>query len=60
MTKNWIVENIIENAWGTDSVEVDSFNTEEEALAKIAKLEAEDVEEYGEVVNEYTYYNINE
>ena len=60
MTKNWIVEEIIEDAWGSDSVEIDSFDTEEEALVKIAELEAEDIEEYGEVVNEYTYYNINE
>ena len=60
MTKNWIVEEIIEDACGFDSVEIDSFDTEAEAIAKIAELEAEDSEEYGEVVNEYTYYNINE
>lgn len=60
MTKNWIVNEIIEDAWGSDSVEIDSFDTEAEAIAKIAELEAEDIEEYGEVVNEYTYYNINE
>ena len=60
MTKNWIVEEIIEDAWGSDSIEIGSFDTEAEAIAKIAELEAEDIEEYGEVVNEYTYYNINE
>ena len=60
MTKNWVVNEIIEDAWGSDSVEIDSFDTEAEAIAKIAELEAEDIEEYGEVVNEYTYYNINE
>ena len=60
MKKNWIVEEIIEDACGFDSVEIDSFDTEAEAIAKIAELEAEDIEEYGEVVNEYTYYNINE
>ena len=60
MTKNWIVNEIIEDAWGSDSVEIDSFDTEEEALVKIAELEAEDIAEYGEIVNEYTYYNINE
>ena len=51
MTKNWIVEEIIEDACGFDSVEIDSFDTEAEAIA---------IEEYGEVVGEYTYYNINE
>ena len=60
MTKNWIVNEIIEDAWGSDSVEIDSFDTEAEAIAKIAELEAEDIAEYGEIVNEYTYYNINE
>ena len=60
MTKNWIVNEIIEDAWGSDSVEIDSFDTEEEALVKIAELEAEDIAEYGEIVDEYTYYNINE
>ena len=60
MTKNWVVNEIIEDAWGSDSIEIGSFDTEEEALVKIAELEAEDIEEYGEVVNEYTYYNINE
>ena len=60
MTKNWVVNEIIEDACGSDSVEIGSFDTEEEALVKIAELEAEDIEEYGEVVNEYTYYNINE
>ena len=60
MTKNWVVNEIIEDAWGSDSVEIDSFDTEAEAIAKIAELEAEDIAEYGEIVNEYTYYNINE
>ena len=60
MTKNWVVNEIIEDAWGSDSIEIGSFDTEEEALVKIAELEAEDIVEYGEVVNEYTYYNINE
>ena len=60
MTKNWIVEEIIEDACGFDSVEIDSFDTEEEAIAKIAELETEDIEEYGEVVREFAYYNINE
>ena len=60
MTKNWVVNEIIEDACGSDSVEIGSFDTEEEALVKIAELAAEDIEEYGEVVNEYTYYNINE
>ena len=60
MAKNWIVEEIIEDACGFDSVEIGSFDTEEEALVKIAELEAEDIAEYGEIVDEYTYYNINE
>ena len=60
MIKNWIVEEIIEDACGFDSVEIDSFDTEAEAIAKVAELEAENIKEYGEVVNEYTYYNINE
>ena len=60
MTKNWVVNEIIEDAWGSDSIEIDSFDTEAEAIAKIAELEAEDIAEYGEIVNEYTYYNINE
>lgn len=60
MTKNWIVEEIIEDAWGSDSAEIDSFDTEAEAIAKVAELEAEDIKEYGEVVGKFTYYNINE
>lgn len=60
MAKNWIVTEIIENACGFDSTEIDSFNTEAEAITKITELEAEDIEEYGEVVREFSYYNINE
>ena len=60
MIKNWVVEMVTEDACGFDSIEIDSFDTEKEALTKIAELEAEDIEEYGEIVNEYTYYNINE
>ena len=60
MTKNWIVEEIIEDACGFDSIEIGSFDTEVEATTKIAELETEDIEEYGEVVREFTYYNINE
>ena len=62
MTKNWIVAKIIEDDCGFEfeSVGIDSFDTEEEAIARIAELEAKDIEEYGKIVNEYTYYNINE
>lgn len=62
MTKNWIVAKIIEDDDGFEfeSVGIDSFDTEEEAIARITELEAEDIEEYGKIVNEYTYYNINE
>ena len=60
MTKNWIVEEIIEDACGFDSTEIDSFNTKAEAIVKITELEAEDIEEYGEVVREFSYHNINE
>lgn len=58
--KNWIVIENTENACGFDSIEIASFETEEEAKAKIKKLESEEIEEYGEVINEYTYYNIME
>lgn len=62
MTKNWIVAKIIEDDCGFEfeSVGIDSFDTEKEAIARIAGLEAKDIEEYGKIVNEYTYYNINE
>lgn len=60
MAKNWIVTEIIEDACGFDSTEIDSFNTEAEAIAKITELEAEDIEEYGEAVREFSYYDINE
>ena len=55
-----IVTEIIEDACGFDSTEIYSFNTEAEAIAKITELEAEDIEEYGEAVREFSYYNINE
>ena len=62
MTKNWIVNEIIEDDCGFEfeSVKIDSFNTEAEAIAKITELETEDIEEYGEAVREFSYYNINE
>jgi len=50
--KNWIVIENIEDACGFDSIEIASFETEKEAAAKI--------KEYGEVVGEYTYYNVME
>ena len=60
MTKNWIVFVTIDNAGGFEDIDLGSFETEEEAQAKVAELEAEDIEEYGEVVDYYAYYNINE
>ena len=58
--KNWIVIENIEDACGFDSIEIASFETEEEAVAKIKELESEEIKEYGEVIGEYTYYNVME
>lgn len=58
--KNWIVIENIEDACGFDSIEIASFETEKEAATKIKELESEEIKEYGEVVGEYTYYNVME
>lgn len=59
MTKNWIVIEMVED-FEFDPIEIDYFNTEVEAIAKITELEAGEIEEYGKVISEFSYYNINE
>lgn len=53
--KNWIVLELR----GYEEYIIDRFETEKEARIKVLELEREDLDEYGQIVNEY-YYNYDE
>lgn len=49
---------VYEDAMGFDGEELATFHTEAEAEAYIAMLEAEEMEEEGEVYTEYEWYEV--
>lgn len=57
--KNWVVFELVEDIMGYEEYIVDRFETEKEARIKVLELEREDLDEYGQIVNDY-YYNYDE
>ena len=55
--KNWVVLELVEDIMGYEEYIVDRFETEKEARIKVLELEKEDIDEYGQIVNEYYYYH---
>lgn len=54
----FVVYMIYEDAMGFDGEELASFPTQAEAEAYIAKMEAEEIEEEGEIYTEYEWYEV--
>lgn len=55
--KNWVVFELVEDIMGYEEYIVDRFETEAEARIKVLELEREDLDEYGQIVNDYYYYH---